>query len=599
VTPQALPNARQQSIASPEIFGAQGDAIAQTGKSLQIAGAEGVALAGKMLERENVDQVFRAETVFGDDLIKFETEQRSKKGAAALADGGVTQLTQKFFDDNVRKRSETLGNDAQRRTFGQITEKMRLQTLRTVSTHEANEARVSVTESAKASIVGSVNRAAANANDWTVAEAEAKNIRTHIAALAKVNGYDQAQTDAAVGEHLTRLHKEMIGQLVKSNPAAVKTYYEKYESEIDGSQRAEIGAYATKATATSIGDGAADAVWQAQRPKNGTEPVALSTMEERLRTELKGNDEAIKVGIAGLRERAAAYKDQRKEESNALEASVNGLILQGATMGALRKSPEFLKLSTQAPEEARKIMTFLEGQAAARESRAAAAESRAYTRDARRDLKLHRDTLDTTLRLSDPNELMTLTRNEIINKLPELGSQNTQALLQRWEAFTKNGAALSEAKIDDQQFKAFAQRAGVDVTPKSGDDDGKERLIDLRDRVERVIGAEQQAKKRLLTRDEKDVLLQRQIDNEVMQRSPLWFDKAVPAIALPRDAQGAAYVTVNGRDVKLSSIPAAERTKITQKLQARGLPVTEKLIAETWLSAQPPSAQRGNFSNGR
>jgi hypothetical protein len=587
VAERALPSARQESVASPALFASQGEAFTAAGKGLQAAGVDLAAVAGRIQDRDNIDRVFQAETVFGDDLIKFETEQRSKKGAAALADGGVTQLTQKFFDDNVRKRSETLGNDAQRRTFGQIAEKMRLQTLRTVSTHEANEARVSVTESAKASIVGSVNRAAANANDWTVAEAEAKNIRTHIAALAKVNGYDQAQTDAAVGEHLTTLHKQMIQQLVRDNPAAALTYFKKYEKEIDGDQRAEIGAFADKATATGVGDAAANAVWQELRPKSRNEPVALDTMEEKVRAQLKGNDDATEKAIKGLRERVSAYRDQRKEESNALEAGVNNLLIGGISTNALRKSPEFLKLSTQDPEAARKILTFKENQDYTAVARANAAEGLAYTRERRAEERKHTSSLDTTLRLMDPAVLAGIKdRNEIVNLLPVLGATSVQGLLQRYDTLTKSEDKLREAKIDHQDFNTIALTAGFRPNEPKKSEPEKDALVRLQAQVETAIDIEQRTKKRELTRDEKRGVMQREIDNAVL--TPKFFgmgnDRRAVAVLTP-DEQKVAYVLAgpNKEKVPLADIPLTFRLQATKSRAGQGLPTTEQQLAELWL----------------
>jgi hypothetical protein len=52
----------------------------------------------------------------------------------------------------------------------------------------------------------------------------------------------------------------------------------------------------------------------------------------------------------------------------------------------------------------------------------------------------------------------------------------------------------------------------------------KKRIVDTRDKVERIIGSEQQAKKRPLTRDEKDKILQQQIDNTVIQHNAILLD---------------------------------------------------------------------------
>lgn len=86
------------------------------------------------------------------------------------------------------------------------------------------------------------------------------------------------------------------------------------------------------------------------------------------------------ASITGIRERAAAYRDQRKEEANAIDAGVNALILQGASGAQVPKSPAYLQLATRAPEEARKIGTFLENRDYMRVARAAASADCTATR---------------------------------------------------------------------------------------------------------------------------------------------------------------------------------------------------------------------------
>lgn len=572
VEERGLPGARQESAASALTFGAPGAELIATGKGMQSAGAQLAEIAGKIQDRENVDVVFRAETALKDDLIKHDAEQRAKRGAAALADGGVTQQTEKWFGEAAQRHSSALSNPAQQRAFSKIAEGLRLSTLHSISNHQAQEARVSVTDSTNAAIVGSINRAAANANDWTVAEAEAANIRQHVAVLGKVNGHDQTVQDAIVGEKLTALHTQMIQQLVRSNPAAVKAYYEKYEKDIDGSKRAELGEYARKATATSVGDGAAEAVWKTDGPKSRTDPVKLADMEARLRTELKGNDEAIKVGIAGLRERVGAYRDQRKEEANALEASVNGLILNGTSMASLRKSPAFLQLSTQAPEEARKILTFMEGQAAARESRAASAESRAYTAERRAADRLSNAGWGMRLKLQNPEVLARMSTNEVTNLLPLIGPEHTSYLLTKHESISKNADKLADAKMDKRSFDAVADSLGLNPYKPHKTEDEARRLGVLHNRVEEVLGREQAAlgQGKKLTDAQKEEIMRREMSKNLVGVGRI-FDTQTPAI------------TVLPQDYSKVTVPKIDRTRITAALQKHGLPVTDKAVVELYL----------------
>lgn len=571
-----LPGARSGSIASPALLGGAADNMIATGQSLTSVGNDLTQIAEKMQDRRNADVLLRTESAFKDALTEFDTVQRSKKGAAVLADGGITEQTSKWFGDAVRKHSDLLENDEQRRVFNEISTKLRTQTLSSVSVHQANESRSSLTDSTKASIVSSINRAAANANDWTIAETERGEISRRVDMLAQINGYTPEVRAVVLGENLTMLHSQMIQQLVKTNPAAVEGYYKKYEGEIDGSKRAELGEFARKATSTSLGDGTAEAIWQANRPRNGTEPLRLADMEDAARAALKGNDDAIEKALKGIKERASSYEFQKKQEGNALEASVNGLILKGASGAAVRSSPEFLKLSVQAPEDARKVMTFLENQEYTKIVRADAA-------DARRERRLHKDTLTTALRLSDPDMLVALSRDEVVNLLPKLGVSSTTALLNRWDSLTKSGDKLLEARMDKQDFDAIALSAGLRPNEKNKSEDEKDGLLRLQQRVESVIDSEQRARgNRPLSREEKQKIMQREVDNKVMDYVPFWFDRPAVYNTLAPGDKRSAFVRVDGKDVRIASIPDDFTRAAIKARRERGLDTSEKQLAELW-----------------
>ena len=62
-------------------------------------------------------------------------------------------------------------------------------------------------------------------------------------------------------------------------------------------------------------------------------------------------------------------------------------------------------------------------------------------------------------------------------------------------------------------------------------------------------------------------------------------DPEKPLALLTPDQLGKAYVKSGGREVKLSSVPAADREAIIRGRRARGLPVTEQAIVDTYVKA--------------
>lgn len=584
---------RQSSVASPSVFTSAlapplpsaGTGLEAVGRGLMAVGGDAARIAVNMQDRENADMLARAEAAFANDLGQYRTAVSQRLGADAK---GVTADTEKWFGETTTKLSQGLTTDAQRRLFTERAQKLRAETMHSVSMHEAVQARHALEDSGNAAIVGAINLAAANANDWTVAEARKKDIRAWVDVIAQVNGKGPEWRAQKTGENITRLHEQVLQQLVATNKVAAKAYFDKYEQEIDGSKRAELGEFATKATAAAVGAAAAQAVWRADGPKSDNDASHIDKMKDRLREELKDNPFARDAALHELsqidadRDKAIRARDAKRL------ADVNAMFLKGDTIAKVQQSAAWAELDGS---EQLKLLRFEEDRAQRKREHAASmaniAENRAFTAERRAQARLNTAGLDTMLMLqSHPEVLVAMGDADLINLRTQIGDENVLKLVSKKQEFTKSREALSEAKIDNDQFKTFAIRAGLDPTvPATQNKEKAQRVIELRDKIERVIDSEQQAKKRKLTREEKDTLLQREIDNSVILSNPIWFDDkaGVPAITLTPEQQRDAYVNVNGKDVRLSSIPAADRIAIINARRAAGLPITEKSIAEMWL----------------
>jgi hypothetical protein len=499
-------------------------------------------------ERQDADLIMRAETEIKGKYLEWEAEAKQRKGQAAW---GVAKDAASWWDENTSKTSESLENPRQKRLFQRAIANLKVHSVGAFSGHEASERRASLTESAQASIVGSINLAAANPANPEVLSSSKQDVVKRTAMLAQLNGWDPAMRDAKQAEYLTNFHKQVIQGLVRDNPAAAKDYFETNKGEIEGSQHAEIGAFATKATATRAGESTADAIWQTSGPKSDRDPVTLDVMEQQLRKQLAGNDEAVKVGIAGLRERAGAFKDSRRERDDQLEASVNQAILDGKSPRQIRSMPAFLSLS---PESARKIADFMDNRALRTEQHAAARESRAATAEGREQTRLARQGMGAYLVYSNPDTLNGMTESQVLNLLPSLGNELTSHLMQQKRALGKPGK-LGEAKMDQEDFAHLARQMKLPVddarTPEQ-----KAALGELKYRVEQVIEAVQQRAGKPITRGEKQEIMRTEMARTVTV-NPGWFstNRDVPVIALTPD------------EVSRVVVPPADRQQLTDAMR--------------------------------
>lgn len=511
---------------------------ADFGRQLQDVGAA-------IQERQDADLIMRAETDIKGKYLEWEGQAKQRKGQQAW---GVAKEAAEWWDKEGAQVSDGLQNPIQKRLFAQTVAKMRAQSMGQFAGYEAGQRRESLDASAQASIVGSINLAAANPGNGELLTSAKQDILRRTDMLAKLNGWDTAVKDVKQAEYLTNFHKQVIQGLVRDNPAAAETYFQTNKAEIEGSQHAEVGAFAQKATATRLGDSAADATWQALGPKSDRDPVTLDVMEQAVRKQLADKPEAMRAALAGLKERAVAFKDSRRERDDQLEASVNQAILDGKSAREIRSMPSFLSLS---PESARKIVDFMESRALRHEQRAAAQESRADAAEARGQRRMAREGMGAYLVYSNPDTLRGMTEAQVLNLLPTLGNDLTRDLMEKRRTLN-NPAKLAEARMDTDDFNHIAQQIGIDPFRTAN----RAQVGELRYRVEQMISAAQQGGNKALTRDEKMNLMRQEMARTVTVDG--WFSSAkdVPVIALKPE------------DIKNVVVPAADRREIADGLRA-------------------------------
>lgn len=278
VAPKALPGARESSIASPALFGAEAEQQMELGGATLKAGLGLGKVAEYMQDRENADMLFRAETTLKDDYIKFEQAIKERRGQSAW---GATKDAETWFGEQEKKHSELLQNDTQRKRFSQSLAKIRTAGLGAVSGHESTERRKSLEEAAQASIVGSINLAAAQAADGFAGyvpgapqtDAEGNEIAPapgdpitglkgdiikRVQVMAALNGWSPERRAMEESKYLTSLHKQVLQSLVNNSPSKAKEYYDTYKNEIDGSERDGIDRFIKEGTLRGVAQSATD-----------------------------------------------------------------------------------------------------------------------------------------------------------------------------------------------------------------------------------------------------------------------------------------------------------------------------------------------------
>jgi len=581
VEPRPLPGYRQESVATPALLGGAGDRLAQVSKGVLDAGIGLAAVAYNMQERENADMVFQGETKWKADYLEYQADVgKNRKGDFSK---GVTTDTKKWWDESAKKHLEAMGNDVQRQVLLKRMASVRLNSMHSMSEFEAKETEHSMDMSAAASKVASIDLAAAAADEATV-QVSIADIKKTNAFIAARKGITNPKTLAAQNdEDITKLHQQVIQTLAAKNPAAAKAYFDKHESEIRGSLRAEIGKFAETATAESVGDAVAAAVWSKFKPENSIDPVKSSDAEDVIRADssVKNNPTALKAALAGFEHRVRALETQRRAESASAIARVEELVIKGVRGPTLTGSPAFTALLAKDPKAANHVRMAARNEEYADIVRAEAEERRT-------EAQLNRAGLDAMLELSDPDVLAKKTRDELLALRSDIGTQNTIALVKAHDALTKSAEALAAARIDNNTFKALAIAADLDPNEKGMSEAKKDRLVMLRAAVDaRLALAARQAGKPLAP-DERVKVAQAAFDDTV--RVPGFFSAFtygmgadLPASSLTQSERDKAVVVLPAGRVRVKDIPPlfVEQSEVALKKANR--PVTQKAVAEMWL----------------
>lgn len=319
VEERALPGVRQSSVVSPGLLNAAAEREGATGRAMLGAGAALMQVAAQQQDRQNADMLFRAETSLKDDYLGFEQSVRERKGQAAW---GAAKDTEQWFAEQEKKHSESLENDVQRKLFGQSITKLRQSAVGSVSTYESAERRRSVEESARASIVGSINMAAATAAEGMLAPLPTPEAATEdsgglitpptasnpiagfksdiikrVQVLASLNGWSPERKAAEEALHVTNLHKQVIQNLVDRDPTKARDYFTANKAEINGSDLEQIG------KVLKIGETKQAGFEFAER----TEIRALATDQERIaaaREVFKNEPEKREAAISEIKTRS-------------------------------------------------------------------------------------------------------------------------------------------------------------------------------------------------------------------------------------------------------------------------------------------------------
>ncbi len=607
VAPAALPGVRKTAAETPISEGA-GVAAAEADKfgAMGQFGATGLHGAASLLssQREWRDQEKRRADAIAvmrakNELASF-TNQRlydpdagalTLKGEKAL---GLPEQVGAEYEQRAGEIAAGLNSDEQRIAFEQATGEQRQELDHTLRRHVYGEMQRYEGEQLQASTSNAIDSAVAAAADpkadlpsigRAVGSALAgaiEDIRTHGPNI----GHTPAQIEQDVAIAKTKAYGGSIRALLAQDKTSMaRTFYEEVKDDITvGEERTHLAQELEVATTRSSGLAAAGDIWATVGPKGDNDPINFDQMRDAAEKKYGEKDPKVyEATMNFLRERKASVAAARADR---LDAAAGGAYLaasQGAPLAVVMRSPEFNTLPAKKQAE---IIDYITARADRAASRAAVDEGRAYTADQRTKAKKEEAGWARYWDLSEPETLRKLSSDQLNGFRGSLGDEHVNRLFAQQRTLGKTDDQVRSATIDDDLFKTLASKAGyTPYAPKN--DSVKAELGQLKNAVETQINTAQEAKGKLLTRDEKQQIMQGIIDQKVMLN--VWFTDPERVAATVTDAEKpTAYVP-------LAKIPPGTLTEYLN--YARSLSPTLQTVPDVEIRARFTDRIQRAFAN--
>ena len=539
--PNQLPSVRQTAAPTADQLG--GNARVPTdylGAGLRSAGNDLMDVGLQMQAREDADLVMRAETLLHEKLREQSARWSERRGVQAW---NVTKDAQGWWDDESSKAAEGL-NERQRAMFEKTRQRLRSQSLDSLSRFEADQRRSSLDESAQANVVASINFAAANPTDPAAIAAAREDVARAVDVRAGINGWVTARRDLEMGAKLTLLHKQVLGTLVDQNPAAAEAYLKLHEEEIDGAERAEIRKMVEGGTRLAKAQSFADQ-YDPAAGANEAEAIAAA------RKQFEGEDE--KLAVNEVRSRFLEHRQARENaQKDALDAAYAE---RGPTGTIARISPStWAKLGGDQQarlleEDARRLDRI--------EARADRADRRADRKEREQEKEQERGSV--TVWGDYHDEINDGVQDVEAFKRRVRADYNAGKLKERHAADLLRSVDANTDKLQVVNSTAFSTATQV-VTAQKGWK--KEKVAAFKDIAKQSILAEQSLKGRPLTTDEMRKITDDLMVEGTVEDETLWFDKDrrrfevlgtdredrwKPKNAAPKGPAAAQTKTINGK----------------------------------------------------
>lgn len=577
--PQAQARALNFDQANPDAFGAaQGRQLAQVGQGATQLGNALDAINDREVQRE----LFDAEAKAKEGYLNWSKEQMANRQGAAAK--GIAEDSKKWWDKTQQDMGQGMSSPMAQRMFGRVVQQQSLAALSDASRFETQQLELDLSQKTDATVDRSIKLAAQIPTPENI-----KQQQDAITGALQVYGAKRWSPEVMAQKTekaMSDLHVSVFNNLFVRDPIGAEVYFKENRNQIDARQYDSIEKQLKAGVADVVGGSAAREVFaKTMEGKDYNEAIPADKMDAELVKQFEGKPEALKAARMELdRQVALRNKAQAEQQAGAIN-SVYEAINKGASP---QRAPGWSLLSEQSKLGITQQITDRNHMLWAR-----SVEDKARI-EHERQLRY----APAMLLYSQPEVISKMTREGIINLMPEIGYQNANSLLTTWQSYQNNQTKLSQATVDNDAFKSVLAGAGIDPNPKHTDRDGSKRVLDLRTQVELTLGRMQQDGKRELNATEKLKVIQDAVYAKVLTPGTIYGFNETPVYATTPEQLAKSSVKVNtgvsdpktGRLVEqmlpLSDIPVNEYGAVEKQLRREGRSATPADVAQAWYDFQ-------------
>ena len=577
--PQVSTRALNFDQANPDAFGAaQGRQLAQAGQGAMQMSAALDAINDREVQRE----LFDAEAKAKEGYLNWSKEQMtSRQGAAAK---GIAEDSKKWWEQTQQDMAKNMSSPMAQRMFGRVVQQQSLAALSDSSRFETQQLELDLSQKTDATVDRSIKLAAQIPTPENI-----KQQQDAIVGALQVYGGKRWSPEVMAQKTekaMSDLHVSVFNNLFVRDPIGAEVYFKENRNQIDARQYDSIEKQLKAGVADVVGGSAAREVFATTMEGKGyNDAIPADKMDAELVKRFEGKPEALKAARIELdRQVGLRNKAQAEQQAGAIN-SVYEAINKGASP---QRAPGWSMLSEQAKQGITQQIT----------DRNHMLWARSIEDKNRIEHERQLRYAPAMLIYSQPENISKMTREGIINLMPEIGVQNANTLLTTWQSYQNNQAKLSQATVDNDAFKSVLAGAGIDPNPKHTDKEGSKRVLDLRTQVELTIGQRQQERKGELTAAEKLKAMQDAVYAKVLTPGTLYGFNETPVYEATPEQLAKSSVKVGtgvsdpktGRQIEqmlpLSSIPVNEYGAVEKQLRREGRSTTPADVAQAWFDFQ-------------